>query len=290
MSNPIEERPLTDIREPFAALRLANLRAEALMGQSLAKHGQVSPIVCFPSKDGLALIDGHKRLQACLLMQWPTIQVRLLDMTDRGGKAEMIKLNRLSRTITQIEEALILHSLRNENLLTSTQIAVLSGFDKKWVSHRLALVERLHENVWHHLKRGSISANIAWLLAKLNRNNQDHCLHTILKHHLGTRDVEKLVRHLSSNPCSNILAQPWVVLDPDVPVPASSHKAWYRRLDALNHMQGLILAGSVDDTIPESRNEEVVLENAISACHDVLLLLKRSLCDDPAEPFNPAPF
>jgi ParB/RepB/Spo0J family partition protein len=290
MSNPIEERPLTDIREPFAALRLANLRAEALMGQSLAKHGQVSPIVCFPSKDGLALIDGHKRLQSCLLMQWPTIQVRLLDTTDRGGKAEMIRLNRLSRTITQIEEALILHSLHNEDLLTSTEIAVLTGFARKWVSHRLGLAERLHENVCRHLKRGSISANIAWLLAKLNRNNQDHCLHTIFKHRLGRRDVEKLVRHLCSNPWSNILAQPWCVLDPDVPVPASSHKAWYRRLEDLNRMQCLILAGSVDDTIPESRNEEVVLENAISACHDVLLFLKRSLCDDPVEPFNPAPF
>jgi len=290
MNNPIEERPLTDIREPFAALRLANLRAEALMGQSLAKHGQVSPIVCFPSKDGLALIDGHKRLHSCLLMKWPTIQVRLLDTTGRGGKANMIHLNRLSRTITQTEEALILHSLHKENLLSSTEIAILTGFDRKWVSRRLALVEGLHEDVLHHLKRGSISASISWLLAKLNRNNQDRCLHTILKHHLGTRDVEKLVRHLCSNPCSNIPACPWVVLDPDVPVPASSHKAWYRRLGDLNRMLCLILAGSVDDTIPESRNEEVMLENSMSACHDVLQFLKRSLHDDPAEPFNPAPF
>lgn len=62
MNEHIEKRSLTDLRETFAPLRLANPKAQSAMNESLRNHGQVTPIACLPLASGLEVIDGFKRL------------------------------------------------------------------------------------------------------------------------------------------------------------------------------------------------------------------------------------
>lgn len=291
MNHSIDECPLSDLRETYAPLRLISPKAETAMARSLERYGQVSPVICLPTAEGPEMLDGFKRLRAARHLVWPSIRVTCLVTTIRAGKAGMIQMNRISRSITDIEEALILHSLHRDDGLNQAQIAALLGQKKNWVSRRLSLVERLHEEIWPHLERGSISIGVGRELAKLPRGLQVPFLTKILKDRLGRRDVGKVVRHLLAKPSWHgplMVQNIWEILSPDVPTPASSRRAWFRRLADLHRQQHLILAGAVEDTLPESRKDEWLLQDAINSGRDVLALLNDQLRDDPLTCGSPA--
>ena len=237
MSNHIEEFPLAEIHENCAALRLTNSRAQAAMVRSLATHGQLTPVVCIRRPEGLELVDGLKRLRSARLLLWPAIQVRLLERSGCAAKAEMIKLNRVTRSIHTIEEGRILHSLHRDDRLTPAQIAALMGCSQKWVDRRLQLVEGLHVEVLGHLDRGLISADMVRELAKIPHCLQEQALGLTLEERLGSRELGKLARFLCAYQAVDstvVLANLWEVIPPEVPCPAPSRKAWFHRLAELN--------------------------------------------------------
>jgi len=282
MNEQIEKRPLTDLCETFAPLRLANVKTQPAMNRSLEVHGQVTPITCLHSVTGLEVIDGFKRLRGSRLLQWSTVQVRLLEMTSWNGKAEMVRLNRLSRTITEIEEARIMASLRRDDGLTKPQIATLLGWEKCRIHRRLSIDESLHEELWRYLDDGVISAGVGRELARLPRNLQMPLFGKILKDRLGQRAVAKLVRwSLVLASVSRFMPHIGGYLSPEVPTPASSRRIWFRRLADLHRWQRLLLAGAIEDTLPETRQDERLLQKAIDTGRKVLFLLQQKLCDDP---------
>ena len=169
MNHPIDERPLSDLRETYAPFRLINPKAEAAMRQSLERYGQVSPVLCLPTSDGPEVLDGFKRLRAARCLAWSSMRVTCLETTGQAAKAGMIQLNRISRTITDLEEALIVQSLHRDDGLPQLDIAVLVGRHKSWVSRRIALIERLHEDVRRHLELGLITVSVGRELVKLPR-------------------------------------------------------------------------------------------------------------------------
>ena len=126
MMEMYENRALTDLRETFAALRIVNPRAQAAMTNSLKLYGQVSPVVCVQTTDGLELIDGFKRLRAGRHLEWQTMKIVLFETTRRACKAGIIRLNRSAHSITDLEEALVLQSLHREDGLSMTEIAPLA--------------------------------------------------------------------------------------------------------------------------------------------------------------------
>jgi hypothetical protein len=121
-----------------------------------------------------------------------------------------------------MEEALVLQSLYREDGLTQIEIAALLGRDKSWVSRRIALIERLSEEVQEDIRLGLISVITGRELAKLPRGNQREVADTILKRRYSTREAAKLIGHLLCRPrweYSAILAGPWEVVDPREPRP-----------------------------------------------------------------------
>jgi ParB-like chromosome segregation protein Spo0J len=286
MNDHIEEFPLTEIHETCAALRLPNARAQATMVRSLGIHGQITPIVCVQRPEGLELVDGFKRLYSARLLLWPGLQVRLVERSDCAAKAEMIKLNRVSRSIHAIEEARILDSLHRDDRLSLAQIATLMGCSQKWVDRRLEVVKSVHVEVFRHLDRGMISADMVRELAKIPRDLQEQALALILEERLGRRDLGKVVRYLCAYPPVSsklVLANLWEIIPPEVPSPAPSRKAWFRRLAELNASQHLLLAGAVEDTFAESASDEMLLRDVIHAGRELLHHLDLQLSDE--EPF-----
>jgi len=217
------------------------------MAQSLKLYGQISPVVCVQTTGGLELLDGFKRLRAGYHLKWPTIQTILLETTVRACKAGIIRLNRVAKSITDLEEAMILQSLHRDDGLSQIEIATLLGRDKSWVSRRISLIERLADEVRRHLELGLISASVGRELARLPRGNQPQVLPVVLKHRMGKRDVEKLVRVLLSKPNLNwtaILINVWDVLSPHESAPATTHASFSRQLITLRQLQQAISAGA----------------------------------------------
>lgn len=254
------------------------------MIRSLSTHGQISPIVCLRRSGKVELIDGFKRLHSCRMLQWPFVQVRFLNMTMYQGKIEMVRLNRVSHSITPIEEMLIVDSLHRNDGLPVDDIAVLIGHNHRWVTRRCRLAEDLHDEIRHHLFQGLISAGIAWVLAQLPWGIQSNCLNRILKYRLSLPSVKKILRNTRASPLQpSVMDWPWLILESDEPQPTLSRQAWYRRLIDFNDQQRIMLAGAMEDLLPENEKDDHLLQETIGNSRKICSFLERQLRDDPPE-------
>ena len=218
----IEEISVSEVGEKYGALRIVSPRADAAMVKSLRKYGQISPVVCVKGEGRYELIDGFKRLRACRRLDKTTLRAKGMEVNARVCKAAMIQLNQSGRSINEMEEALVVQSLHREDGLTQTEIGVLLGRDKSWVSRRISLIERLSEEVQEDIRLGLISVMTGRDLAKLPRGNQKEAADAILKRRYSTREAAKLIGYLLSRPkweYSAILASPWEVVEPRQPRP-----------------------------------------------------------------------
>jgi len=218
----IEEIAVLEIGEKYGIYRIVSPRADAAMVKSMRKYGQMTPVVCVKGQGGYELIDGFKRLRACRSLDERALKVKTMEVSGRVCKAALIQLNQSGRSINEMEEALVLQSLHREDGLTQVEIAALIGRDKSWVSRRIALMERLSEEVQEDIRLGLISVMTGRELAKLPRGNQREVAHTILRRRYSTREAAKLIGYLLSRPrweYGVILANPWEVVEPREPRP-----------------------------------------------------------------------
>lgn len=213
----IEDLAISALGNRYAELRIVRPRADAAMEKSLRQLGQLTPVVCVRSGAGYELIDGFKRYRACGRVGLTTLSARIREeASSRVCKADVIRLNQTNGSVSALEEAFVLNSLCREELLMQTELATLFGRDKSWVSRRLALVEKLSEEVRKNLLLGLVSSVACRDLARLPRGNQDTALACVMKHRLATRETAKLVTHLLSHPKwehDAVLKSPWTVLD-----------------------------------------------------------------------------
>ncbi len=218
----IEEIAVSGIGERYGAFRIVSPVAEAAMMKSMQRYGQMSPVVCVKSGSGYELIDGFKRLRACRRLNKAVLKSKTVQFSERACKAAIIQLNRSGRSISEMEEALVLQSLHREDKLTQIEIAVLVGRHKSWVNRRIALIERLSEEVQEDIRLGLISIIVGRELAKLPRGNQKAAANAVLKHRFSTRETAKLMTYLLSRPRwehEAILRAPWEIIEPKQPRP-----------------------------------------------------------------------
>jgi hypothetical protein len=145
-----------------------------------------------------------------------------MEVSARVCKAAIIQLNQFGRSINEMEEAWVVQSLHREDGLMQTEIAVLLGRDKSWVSRRISLIERLSEEVQEDIRLGLVPVMTGRALAKLPRGNQKEAVDAILKRRYSTREAAKLIGYLLSRPrweYSAILSSPWEVIEPRQPRP-----------------------------------------------------------------------
>lgn len=244
MSDEIHELELPQIGENYASLRIVNAKADAAMLQSIKSHGQMSPAVCLKSESSIELIDGFKRLRALRELKAAKLKCIFVEAQPRVGKARIIQLNQASRSISDIEEAMVLQSLHKGEGLSQVEIAALLGRDKSWVCRRISLIERLADEVRQHIELGLISASIGRELARLPRGNQKEVLTAVIKHRMGKRGVEKLVRILLQKPpsqWSSILYNAWAVVSPAEPAELTFVENFSRQLAGLKRFQKAVI-------------------------------------------------
>ncbi len=196
--------PIEEIDEGYSRLRFADPRSEANLLSSIKKYGQVSPVIVFGvSSHRYEMVDGFKRLRALRKLKYKTLQAKTLDTGSKTIKTAMIFMNWEIRSITDLEEGMVISSLHREDSLSQTAIAMMLGRHKSWVCRRIALVERLSDEVLDNIKLGLINPTIGRELSKLPRGNQQIPLETILKHRFTSRQTVNLVSMLQEEPAGN---------------------------------------------------------------------------------------
>lgn len=278
----IEDIETTTIGERYAAYRIVSPAAEAAMEKSIQRYGQMSPVVCVKSEKGYELIDGFKRLRACRRLNRPVLKAKTVEFSERACKAAIIQLNRSGRSISEMEEALVLRALHLEDKLQQIEIAVLVGRHKSWVSRRIALIERLSEEVQENIRLGLITIMVGRELSKLPRGNQKAAAEAVLKHKLSTRETTRLITYLLSRPRwehEAILWGPWEIIDRRQPRPTG--------IGAKLISFGCI-SRSLSERIKKSGLEDRSClygpaERAIAAAEEVVETLKTLFNDRPVE-------
>lgn len=218
----IEEIAVSEVGEKYGAFRIVSPPAEAAMMKSIQRYGQISPVVCVKSGSGYELVDGFKRLRACRRLNKAVLKAKTEEFSERACKAAIIQLNRTGRSISEMEEAMVLQSLHREDKLTQVEIAVLVGRHKSWVSRRIALIERLSAEVQENIRLGLITIMVGRELSKLPRGNQKAAADAVLKHRLSTRETTRLITYLLSRSrweYETILWAPWEVIERRQPRP-----------------------------------------------------------------------
>ncbi len=281
MSDEIHELELSQIDENYASLRIVNAKADATMLQSIKSHGQMSPVVCLKNESSIELIDGFKRLRALRELKAVKLKCIFVEAQARVGKARIIQLNQASRSISDIEEAMVLQSLHKGEGLSQVEIAALLGRDKSWVCRRISLIERLADEVRQHVELGLISASIGRELARLPRGNQKGVLTAVIKHRMGKRGVEKLVRFLMQKPpsqWSSILYNVCAVVSPVEPAELTFVENFSRQLAGLKRFQKAVIESAErvlqgdDEALPGS-----LLETTLKNTTRLEVILNRLL-------------
>lgn len=181
--------------ERYRRYRLSDPAAEEAMARSLERYGQIAPVVVCVHDGTPQVVDGFKRLAAArlLLPRWATLSVRLLAADERGAKAAIYALNRVSRSTHELEEAWIVHALVREDGLSQVEAAALLGRHKSWVCRRLALLERLAPQAQEDLQLGLLSATVARQVVRLPAGNQVEVLQVARRDALNAAEVRGVV-------------------------------------------------------------------------------------------------
>ncbi len=273
------DMPLTRISERFGYLRIINPQADKAMLRSMEKYGQMTSVVVSRMEKGrYEMLDGFKRLRAGRALLLPSLNARILDLGIRAGKVALMQLNWIGKSISSMEEAMVVHSLYHEEGLSQVEIATLLGRHKSWVCRRVSLIERLSDEVQENIRLGLLPISMGVELSKLQRSNQEALLETIRKHHLTWRETRKMVSALQSNPWNDpacILRNPWEILEPEgqvVMTPSRISDAVARELHRklLTMQEHCRIAGFAISTTELGQFSEEEEQILISCCRQAL--------------------
>jgi ParB-like chromosome segregation protein Spo0J len=186
--------PLDGLGQHYRRYRLPDAEAEAALARSLARYGQVAPVVVCLREETPEVVDGFKRLAAArTLPGMKALSARLFTADERTAKAAIYGLNRAGRHTRELEEAWIVWALVREDGLTQVEAAELLGRHKSWVCRRLALRERLAEPVQDDLRLGLLTATAARALLRLPAGNQVEALAAARRDGLSAAELDGVV-------------------------------------------------------------------------------------------------
>jgi len=190
----VRAAPVSQLGERYRRYRLADAQGERAMAESLRRWGQLAPAVVCMRGAQAEVIDGFKRLAAARALGWPSLLVRPLEANDeRTVKAALYGLNRVGQHLQELEEAWLVQALVREDGLSQVETAELLGRHKSWVCRRLALLEKLSQEVRRDLEVGLVPPSLGRQLLRLPLGNQGEVLATARREALTAVEVQGVV-------------------------------------------------------------------------------------------------
>ena len=140
------------------------------------------------------LIDGFKRLERWRASGIPEVPV-VLETAVSGleQKVALLEANRPPRTLTPMDEARVVQSMRHDDGLGPKGIAHVLGRKLSWVITRLTLAERLNEEVARRVDTGTVGVTLAHALCALDDDAQEAVCEAIEGHGLKGQEALALV-------------------------------------------------------------------------------------------------
>jgi len=191
--------PISKLSDKHANFRIISPSSEKAHIKLIQKFGIVKPLIVSPiinKESNYEIIDGFKRYRACKYLGINEVPVSVLDINNRVLKAGIIIFNNKSRSISDIEESMVVFSLYKNDNLTQVEIGTLLNKHKSWVCRRIALITRLEQQIINTLRLGLINISTCRELSRLPRGNQEKVMITIIEYNLKILEVKKLIDNL----------------------------------------------------------------------------------------------
>ena len=197
--NQILVVPLNQV-EPNRAQPRRQFDPDALqdLADSIKIHGILQPLLVSDKEDYYEIIAGERRWRAAKMAGLKEVPIIVKDLT--GGEIVEISLieNIQREDLNPIEEARAYDRLLNEFHLKQEEIAQRVSKSRSAVTNSLRLL-RLHPEVQEMLIRAELTAGHARaLLAVDDSELQLELAQKIVLNHLSVRDVEKMIKSLTS--------------------------------------------------------------------------------------------
>jgi ParB-like chromosome segregation protein Spo0J len=223
---------LDELGDQFRRYRLRVPQAIEAMTQSLRRWGQCAPIVATVRQERPQILDGFTRWEAAReVREMTTLLVRLVELDDQRAKAAIYGLNQTGRRPYELEEAWLVQALVREDGLSQSAVAELLGRHKSWVCRRLALLEKLADEVRQEMEVGLLTPSAAREIARLPAGNQLEVLELSRHEALSRDELGGVVRLLLGSTTAEqrmfVLSKPRQALEQDG---AAEARSWDPRL------------------------------------------------------------
>jgi hypothetical protein len=251
ISYPVGQvRPMRfdELGDHFRRYRLRVPLAVQAMAQSLRRWGQCAPIVATLRQERPQVLDGFTRWEAAQQVRgMTTLLVRLIEVDDQRAKAAIYRLNQTGRRPHELEEAWLVQALVREDGLSQSEVAELLGRHKSWVCRRLALLEKLADDVRQDLEVGLLTPTAAREIARLPAGNQSEVLDLSRREALSRDELGGVVRLIlgavTAEQKQFVMAKPREALGQ---AGAAESKGWDPRLSANGNRVSKQLAALLD--------------------------------------------
>lgn len=146
----------------YESLRPACRERDSHVLASLSRDGQQLPVVVVASNDAgrFILVDGFKRVRGLHKLGQDLVRATCWDLSEQ----EALLLGRLMRSAdsdSALEQAWLLHELRDRFQLSLDDLGRLFGRSSSWVSRRLGLAKELPEAIQALVRRGLLAPHAA---------------------------------------------------------------------------------------------------------------------------------
>lgn len=169
------------------------------LASSIKEHGVIQPVIVKPVGNGYILVAGERRVRASSLAGLTKVPAIVRDYNSIYLSELSILENLQREDLTPIEEAIAFQKAIVNLELTHEDLGKKIGKSRAYVTNILGLLN-LPTAVINYVNNGTISMGHARALSKLKDNKL--CLKLsdrIIKENLTVRDIEGIIRGLSSN-------------------------------------------------------------------------------------------
>ncbi|MGZ8549866.1 MAG: ParB/RepB/Spo0J family partition protein [Chitinophagaceae bacterium] len=189
----IQDIPLPEFDLSLSSMRTMNMTRVLQIEKSMRLHGQLQPVVARVYEGNYQIIDGFKRVYAAEDLMMKFLQCRVLDIDLTQAKVLLLSYNRPHQSMEAWEEAMVLQDLQKTHSLDQRSLAGLIGYSRSWVSRRLALIDKIDENISSDIMMGVLTSSHARAHTKLPRGNQGEVARVIASYRLSSRQSDTLV-------------------------------------------------------------------------------------------------
>jgi len=172
---------------------------------NIQQYGVKVPLLVTEYDDGsYHLVDGYRRLQVAIALEYKEI---ICILTDRENVSEIaLSINLHREDLSPIEVGNILMSIYTKNKLIDSSykyfnLSKLVNKSKAYISQHVGYIEKLSPIIQQDIldNKRVVDKNSLTRIYKLDEKNQEIIYNQMISENLGREDVQKLINELSSD-------------------------------------------------------------------------------------------